>query len=99
MGFEYKIIVQLTKDQIQDISFLLEKNEYFEKKYYFGENEFWDFRHSANQGKLPNLSIILEQDGIYICQNSASYLWTNLDELKNYIETKIIEYKILDYSD
>lgn len=99
MGFEYKLKTKLTDRQTIEIQNLLENAHLFDKKYEFEHTLFWDFRHSENNGKIPNISIIFENDGIYICQYSSSYLWTDLDELKNYIEKEHIQYETIDYQD
>ncbi|MFD2562917.1 hypothetical protein [Aquimarina rubra] len=45
------------------------------------------------------MSIIFENDGIYICQYNASYVWTELEELKHYLDDKSVTYTIIDYQD
>ncbi|MDN3692657.1 hypothetical protein QWZ06_10395 [Chryseobacterium tructae] len=99
MGLEYKLKAKLTEQQTADIQDLLENAVLFEKKYEHAHQLFWDFRHAENTGEMPNISIIFEEDGIYICQYGSSYVWTDLDELKNYIEKEQIAYKIIDYQD
>ncbi len=99
MGFEYKIVTKLTDNQAEDIFTLLELNVFFDKKYPFDNKEFWDFRHPENKGRMPNITLTIEQDGIYICQNSSPYLWSDLDTLKNFIEQENIEHIIIDYSE
>lgn len=99
MGFEYKLKTKLTDRQITEIENLLESAHLFDKKYEFENKLFRDFRHAENKGKIPNISIIFENDGIYICQYSSSYLWTDLDELKNYMEKEHIQYETIDYQD
>lgn len=99
MGFEYKIKTKLTDKQTSEIQDLLESFALFEKKYEYAHQLFWDFRHKENTGKMPNMSIIFEEDGIYICQYGSSYMWTDLNELKSYMEKEHIAYDILDYQD
>lgn len=99
MGFEYKLKTKLTDQQTAEIQDLLEKSVLFEKKYEYGHQLFWDFRHAENTGKIPNISIIFEEDGIYICQWSSSYLWKDLEELKNYLVKEHIEYDLIDYQE
>lgn len=55
---------------------------------------FWDFIHPEYTGKLPNISIIFEEDSIYICQYGSSYVWIDPEELKNYIDKEQIEYEL-----
>lgn len=99
MGFEYKLKTKLTDQQTSEIKDLLENLALFDKKYEYAHQLFWDFRHVENTGKIPNISIIFEEDGIYICQWNSSYVWADLAELKNYIENKQITYEIIDYQD
>lgn len=99
MGFEYKIVTKFTESQTKDIFTLLEHTTNFDKKYIFDNKLFWDFRHRENKAKMPDLTLTIEKDGIYICQNSSSYIWTDLDTLKNFIEKENIEHKVIDYSE
>ncbi len=99
MGYEYKILAKFTEKQAKDILTLLEKNDLFDKKYYLNNQEFRDFRRSENKAEMPDLFLIFELDGIYICQNSSSYIWQGLEGLKKYIETEKIDYEILDHSE
>ncbi|GFD83789.1 hypothetical protein KUL118_66510 [Tenacibaculum sp. KUL118] len=99
MGFEYKLRSILTNKQINDIQFLLLDNITFDKKYKFDNKVFWEFREAENNGKLPNVTIVFENDGIYICQYGSSYLWTNLDKLKDYIKSNKIEYQPINYQE
>lgn len=97
MGNEYKLIARISREQKKDIFDILEKNKNFDRKDQSKLN--FEFRRSDNLGKMPNTYIVIESDGIYICQNGASYLWTDLNDLKEYFETNEIKYKILDYSE
>ena len=99
MGYEYKLKTKLTDKQTSEIQFLLVDNITFDKKYEFDNKEFWEFRRTENKGKLPNINIVFENDGIYICQWGSSYLWTDLDKLKDYIESNKIEYELIDYQE
>lgn len=99
MGFEYKIKADFNTGHIQDITDLLELNPYFEKKYDFLSKENRQFRHPENKNQMPNLIIISETDGLYVCQFSASYLWTWLEALKNYLDCSGIGYTVIDYQE
>ena len=99
MGFEYKIKATLTQTHIDKIENLLQKTDYFERKYWVEDKLFYDFRHPDNVGKMPNASLVIENDGIYICQWSVSPVWTYLNELKNYLDTQHIAIQIIDYQE
>lgn len=99
MGFEYKLRIELTDKQTNEIQDLFVKSNEFDKKYELNNKVFWDFRKAENKGEIPNISVIFEEDGIYICQYYTSYLWSGLDDLKKYIECIKIECEIIDYQD
>jgi hypothetical protein len=99
MGFEYKIVTKLSSEQYESICDLLERHAYFGKKYCYNGEELFEFRRPDNPGKMPNIFITFEADGIYVCQNGSSFIWTDLDDLKKYLDEYAIQYKILDYSD
>ncbi len=99
MGFEYKIIAKLSEKQISEIQNILELKIEFDKKYEFDNKTFYDLRLANNKGKMPNISISLESDGVYICRYEGGHLWKNLKELKEYIDDKHIKYTLLDYQD
>ncbi len=99
MGFEYKIIAKFTEKEISEIKNVLETSKDFDKKYEFNTKVFWDFRQLDNKGKMPNISVCFEKDGIYVCRYDGGYLWKNLIPLKNYIESKKNKYTILDYQE
>ncbi|AZA98287.1 hypothetical protein EG359_01120 [Chryseobacterium joostei] len=95
MGHEYKITAKLTQKQRSEIAELLENNRYF----YERDEKVVEFRHPENNGKMPNLYVGFEPDGLYVCQNGSSYLWTYLDDLKEYFEKEIVDFEIIDYSE
>ena len=99
MGFEYKILAKFTDKEITDIYNILEHHKNFDIKYQHQNTEHFEFRNIENQGKISNLFVTFVQDGIYICQNASSNMWTDLEELRTYLNRENIEYEILDYAD
>lgn len=99
MGFEFKIIAKLTYRQTAEIQNALFGNSLFNKLELLDGKQFWNFRKPINNGKLPNLTIAFEEDGIYVCQYESSNLWSNLDKLKEYFENHKITYEIVDYQE
>jgi hypothetical protein len=97
MGFEYKLSTKVTDTQTTEIQHLLEASTTFEKKYNFEKKILWNFRHPENTGKMPDMSIIFENDGIYICQYGSTYIWKDLDMLKSYKENNNMKYDIIDF--
>jgi len=99
MGFEYKIIAKFTDKQTSEIVDLFKQDKRFDKRLDRDGRTFWEFKSARGQGPMPNVAMTFESDGLYVCQYSSSYLWTDLDKLKNYLTTEEIAHKILDYSD
>lgn len=97
MGFEYKIIISLATEQVHSIYQYFEDHTDFKRtKDQFG-NECLEFKSSENTGRMPNTYVVLEPDGICICQNSSSYLWKNIEGLRHYLATNMLDYTIMDY--
>jgi len=100
MGFEYKILVDLTPQQSLKLQCLILEHPHFRQKPYAG-NDFIEFRHPDNDNPnwMPNLYLLFETDGIYICHNSISSIWSDLQIIKNYLDIHHLSYHIFDYSD
>ena len=94
MGHEYRIIASLTAKQAEAIGSLLEHSEHFSGKYMYSGKEILEFRHPDNKGEMPDLHIISEADGLYVCQNVSWNLWTHLDFLKQHLEEQQIPYEV-----
>lgn len=97
MGYEYKIMTKLTDRQLSEVQGLLMDNNTFDNKYEFNNEIWWEFRQPANSGKMPNCSVVFQDDGIYICQYLSPYLWESLDNLKDYMENNIVEFTLMSY--
>jgi hypothetical protein len=97
MGFEYKLTVKLTAKQTEEIQDLLIKKIAFEKKYNLGGKEYFNFKNAVNNSEMSNITIMFEEDGIYICQYNSANLWTDIGLLKYYMEGNKINYEIMEY--
>ena len=97
MGFEYRIIVKFTRKQLSEIEELLSTQKTFDKKCQLGNSEFMEFKKPDNLGKMPNVSLSFERDGIYVCQHGTDNLWESLDALKAFLKKEELTYKIYDY--
>ena len=99
MGHEYKLLMQPTLAQHKALVTLLESHSFFHRRYHYAGQEIREFRHPDNHGKMPNLCVIFEPDGLYICQNGAPYPWQHLGALKSYLAQVAIAYSVLDYNE
>lgn len=100
MGFEYKILVDLTEQQSLELQCLILELPNFSRKPY-EENNFIEFRHSDNVNLqwMPNLRLLFESDGIYICNHSTLAIWDDIKVIKYYLDINHLTYRIFDYSD
>lgn len=100
MGFEYKILVDLTPQQALDLQGILLRQIGFSRKPY-KENDFIEFRHPENDNPnwMPNLTLLFETDGLYVCNYSITPIWEDLHTIKNYLEQHHLTFHIHAYSD
>ena len=67
MGIEYKL--SFSSSDIQKIQRLLTLISSFSQ---FDPNaEIYEFRRSDNLGKMPNVFVKIESDGLYLCNNGG----------------------------
>jgi hypothetical protein len=100
MGFEYKILVELSTKQSLKLQQILLQQIGFYRKPYLG-HEYIEFRclENSDPNYMPNLRLLFEIDGIYICNNSITSIWHDLHMIKKYLENNHLKYRIFDYSD
>ncbi len=91
MGFEYKISATLTSEHQEEIKDILERHPLFDKKYLIGKVQYWDFRHCENKPEMPDFTIALEDNGLYICKYTKPNLWDDLKELQEYLASNNID--------
>jgi hypothetical protein len=99
MGAEYKIEIILNSRFLDEVTKLIKSKELFEKTVVFNGKEHFEFRNSDNKGRVPNFTLIFEENGIYICKHDCSSLWENLVELKSYLDFHLPAYSIIDFDD
>ncbi len=100
MGFEYKILVDLTPQQSLELQYLILEHPHFRRKPY-QENDFFEFRHPDhdNPDWMPNLKLLFEHDGIYICRYDHPELWRNLQLIQTYLQQHALVFTEVDYSE
>lgn len=92
---EYKLLLQLTASQRVAIVNIIEQHPLFYSTYNDFGNEAFELRHIENTNFLPDTSITIESDGLYICQNNHKDIWHNIEQIKSYITTQKLEFDIL----
>ena len=93
MSFEYTAQVKkpFSQEQRAAIGALLEKNPLFCRTYDFNDKTWYEFRdiHNSDLSELPNFSIVIEHDGIYISTNSPGPIWEGLEDVRQYLDDSI----------
>ncbi len=99
MGMEYKIQVKLDKETIGTIAALLQNNILFDKIVPFNNEHIYEFRTKSNSSSIPDFSIIMNSDSIYVCRYDCLLLWQDIEDLKAFMDRHIKSYAVLDYQE
>ena len=99
MGMEYKVKAELDKKTINNLTTIIKGNKLFHKSIFFNGDEQFEFRKGENTGSMPNFTILIQTDGIYINKHDSSSLWQDIEDLKLYIDNQIKLYSILNYQE
>lgn len=94
MSFEYKIIAQLSLTDRSQIIEIIESNPLLYSQYEDYGNQNWEYKSPDNDDFLPDTSITLEKDGIYICQYVVEETWHELQGIAQYLADNNIAYTI-----
>lgn len=94
MSFEYKIIADLSDADRSQIIEIIESNPLLYSQYEDYGNPTWEYKSPDNDDFLPDTSITLEKDGIYICQYIVEDTWHELQGIEQYLTEKSIAYTI-----
>jgi len=99
MGMEYKVKADLDEKTFNNLATLIKGNKLFHKSILFSGEEQFEFRRADNTGLMPNFTIIIQTDGIYINKHDSSSLWQDIEFLKLYFDNQIKSYSILDFQE
>ena len=97
MGYEYRILVELSEKQSLKVQQILLQQIGFYRKPYL-EYEYIEFRSPENSDPkyMPNLRLLFEIDGIYILNNSNLNHWYGIESIKLFMSHEQLSFKILD---
>ncbi len=99
MGMEYKVKAEFDDKTIQDLATIIKHNKLFDKQTSLNEKVYFEFKKAENTGSMPNFTIVIASDGIYITKYDSSALWQDIEALKSYIDHHVKQYEILDYQE
>ena len=95
MGFEHKIYCSLSDRQKDDIQRLLIAHDLFFRTIVVADNKFFEFRKKDKiDDELPEFNVVIEPDGLYICNYAHSSAWADIDFIKEYLLENHINIKI-----
>lgn len=99
MGMEYKVKADLDEKTINYLATLIKDNKLFHKSILINGEDQFEFRRVENTGPMPNFTIIIQTDGIYINKYDSSSLWQDIEYLRLYFDNQIKSYSILDFQE
>ncbi len=98
MGYEYNIKAVLSEADREAITTLFETHPLFKRKINYGGKLWYEFQDvKTNTGRMPDVSFILETEGIYCCRHDCATLWKSFEVLVEYLEKTGIEFQIEEY--
>ena len=85
MGYEFLIKIKLTAEEKSELMNLFKRKSIYSSAVTVDDKEYLEFRNTNFQSQLPDFTTAFNKKGIYVCQNLTTDVWTNLDDLKEYL--------------
>lgn len=94
MGFESKIYSKENAQIYKGVQNILENQKSFYKKEIINDHLDFEFRESKISGGMLDITVIIEEDGLYICQYLSSKMWNVLNEIITFLKKNNIDFNI-----
>jgi hypothetical protein len=94
MGFEHHIFFTMSSQERGTIEKLLTLHPFFSSLSTVNEITFYEFRKTITTNNIPDFSVVIEKDGLYVCNNRHSKEWTDINFIKEYLDDNNIGYRI-----
>ena len=94
MGFEHHIFFTMSSQERGTVEKLLTKHPFFSSLSIVNNITFYEFRKTIAINNTPDFTVIIEKDGLYVCNNRHSEEWTDIDFIKEYLDENNIKYRI-----
>lgn len=94
MGFEHQVYFSLTNESKNDIQKLLIENSSFTKTVIVDNKEFFEFHLTNSDNDMPDFSVVIETDGLYICNNRHPDVFADIEFITKYLSENNIKYSV-----
>ncbi|SIT74122.1 hypothetical protein [Pontibacter indicus] len=94
MGFESKIYFSNNAQIQKGIQQILENQKSFYKKEICDGNLNFEFRENKTSEGMPDITAIIEENGLYICQYVTSKTWDGVNEITSFLKKHEIDFRL-----
>lgn len=94
MGFESKIYFSNNAQIQKGIQEILENQKSFYKREILDGHLNLEFRENKVPEGMPDITAIIEEDGLYICQYVSSKTWVVVNEIISFLKKKNIDFRL-----
>lgn len=94
MGFESKIHFSSNAQIQRGIQQILENQRSFYKKEFLYGHLNLEFRENKAPEGMPDITTIIEEDGLYICQYVSSKTWDGANEIIAFLKNNNIDLRL-----
>ena len=94
MGFEKKLLFTQTSQTERDIQQILENRKDFYKKESIDNCLNFEFKVNKNEEGMPDVTALVEEDGLYVCQHRSPETWDGIIEITGYLTDKNLSFKL-----
>ncbi|NTS43926.1 hypothetical protein HRG84_23805 [Flavisolibacter sp. BT320] len=89
MGYEFLIKVRLSDEDKVEVTKLFNQKPNYSSTVTVDSTEYLEFKNEeGSRSQMPDFTTAFDVEGIYVCQNSINDVWTNLDDLKEYLQRR-----------
>lgn len=92
MGFEYRILADLSKSQVEDVVMILKTNHFFHNSKVI--NNCCQLTFGNYENSIPKFTIQVSTQTLDITRYDTPKVWQNLDELQKYFKEHSISHEI-----
>ena len=94
MGFEHQINFRWTDKHLEEMLELLKNHKHFYNTVQSADKRIFEFKKGENV--MPDFSIIIEKDGLYIINNLHSRPKDDIEFILEYLAKNKLDYHIIE---
>jgi hypothetical protein len=93
MGHEHKIYFSIPKANQDNLRDTITRQPSYSGTIQVNGVTQYEFRFNSNDS-YPDFVLVIENDGLYVCNNHSSKTWQEIEFIKKYLIDHNINYKI-----